>query len=644
MKKILLALWLCLALAPLAAQDVDSLYHVYLQSGKNKLDAINELNRVLAELGSGKGKQYTTEDNIVEAESYMLANVALYYSRHDQYARSINFYEQSIKLSRDIHDQLRVCRRLQNLYSSYVMTGNFDKALACLEESLQIAYALNDEDLIGYNLLAMGDLFIRNKQHDVAEDYLRKSIEIEKKRGDSERIIAALEKLCDIYMHQDRLDRVKEIGVEIDGLEKEGLNPMSLFTVFLIQAHVNNASHHMGKALAYLDSCLAISEALQMDDYTLGALAVKSDIYKKTNQLQKANETLLLRKTLCENSGRSTVLQEIYRDLYDINKNVNPALAMSYLELYIVLNDSLNSEELETRLANFHIQYETQEKEFQIERQQVVISRQNVQRIAYVAGLALAFIIIILSLNIVRLQKKRNNDLADMNATKDKFFTIISHDLKNPAFAIHQALQGLIDNVDVLDEALLKQYYTELLKSSDAQIELLFNLLNWAQVETGRMPFRPAVFDLKTIVRAEIDLLQVPLTNKDIHLVCNLPDDAQVVYGDKNMIGTVVRNLLTNAVKFTHTGGEIDLNVTAQKDSYLISITDDGVGMSAEKIDNLFKIDKQASTTGTQGESGNGLGLIVCKELVEKNGGVISVESEEGNGTTFCFTVPVAHK
>jgi signal transduction histidine kinase len=193
-----------------------------------------------------------------------------------------------------------------------------------------------------------------------------------------------------------------------------------------------------------------------------------------------------------------------------------------------------------------------------------------------------------------------------------------------------------------LDKATLSSYYSELLKSADSQVELLYNLLGWAQLETGRMSVHPDVFDLKLVINAETKLMQLPLANKNILLSCSFPENT-LAFADKTMIGTVVRNLLSNAIKFTHVDGEIELAVTEQKDIFVVSIKDNGIGMTPETRNKLFRIDSQHSTSGTAGESGSGLGLIVCKELVEKNGGTLTVESEEGKGTTFRFTVKEAN-
>ena len=221
-----------------------------------------------------------------------------------------------------------------------------------------------------------------------------------------------------------------------------------------------------------------------------------------------------------------------------------------------------------------------------------------------------------------------------MNATKDKFFNIISHDLKNPAIAQRNALQLLLSNSENWNTELLTKYYSELLKSADSQVALLYNLLNWAQVQTGRMPYLPAPFDLIDALQTDIVIIQNMAEQKGITFNIDIPQKA-IVTGDDNMLTIVIRNLLTNAVKFTNAGGSVSLNISQN----CISISDTGIGMTEEQQQNLFHIDKKRSRLGTSGEQGSGLGLIVCKELVEKHGSTLHIESVEGKGSKFWFEI-----
>jgi signal transduction histidine kinase len=241
--------------------------------------------------------------------------------------------------------------------------------------------------------------------------------------------------------------------------------------------------------------------------------------------------------------------------------------------------------------------------------------------------------------------------LAEINLTKDKFFNIISHDLKNPAIAQRDSLKMLINNIASLDGEQIAEYLNEILSSAEGEVELLYNLLNWAQVQTGRMAFVPTTLNLAVCLRSEILLIQEMAKNKEIIFTSQMPDEA-LVTADRNMIATVVRNLLTNAVKFTEKGGTVILDIaplgmdaTSNVHTYSISVTDTGIGMNETQIRNLFHFGRDAmncvSTRGTANESGSGLGLIVCKEMLEKHGSALHIESEEGKGSKFWFELRI---
>jgi len=204
----------------------------------------------------------------------------------------------------------------------------------------------------------------------------------------------------------------------------------------------------------------------------------------------------------------------------------------------------------------------------------------------------------------------------------------------------------------------LNNYYCELLKSSENQIELIYDLLDWAQVQTGRITFTPAPFFLPNLA-SDMALVRKMAQNKGVNFTISIPEDAIVTF-DRNVLVTVVRNLLTNAVKFTAAGGTVSLEVKeikgikeikgcadkeikgyADKEikQYIISINDDGVGMTPEQLRNLFRIDSAHSQRGTADEQGSGLGLIICKEFLEKHGSTLHIESEPGKGSRFWFEI-----
>lgn len=235
--------------------------------------------------------------------------------------------------------------------------------------------------------------------------------------------------------------------------------------------------------------------------------------------------------------------------------------------------------------------------------------------------------------------EKQRKELEVLNSTKDKFFAIIAHDLRNPFSTVLGLSELLAREFENFDADRLKEFINQIYKYSNNTFNLLENLLQWSMVQTGRMPLRPKVVNVCDIVNENIELLRGNAGNKSIDL--KGPSQGEwFSYVDVNMVTTVVRNLISNAIKFTEQGGVVEVFVEQDVRFVKISVSDTGVGISASDLNKLFKLDSNPTTIGTGQEKGTGLGLILCKEFVERNGGKIWVESILGKGTTFIFTIP----
>ena len=237
--------------------------------------------------------------------------------------------------------------------------------------------------------------------------------------------------------------------------------------------------------------------------------------------------------------------------------------------------------------------------------------------------------------------KKQNEELMRLNAAKDKFFSIIAHDLKSPFNAITGFSDLLLERIEKNDFEAIKKYTQIINQSSKKALDLLLNLMEWSQIQTGRMKYNPEHFEINTIAEEAIGLLGGNAMQKTI-LISNNINQATKVYADKTMISIVLRNLISNAIKYTRPAGSITLTAEHKQDEVIVSVRDNGVGMTKEESETLFKIDGVHSTLGTQQEKGTGLGLILCKEFLEKNKGKIWIESAVNVGTTFYFSLPMS--
>ena len=235
----------------------------------------------------------------------------------------------------------------------------------------------------------------------------------------------------------------------------------------------------------------------------------------------------------------------------------------------------------------------------------------------------------------------RSEVLKQLNATKDKFFSIIAHDLKNPFITILGFTDLLLSDYFELSDEEKIHYITEMKKSTEVSHNLLQNLLLWSRSQTERIEFNPQKLELLQIVGENILLLKATAEKKQIKILREIPPELYV-NADEEMLNTVLRNLLTNAIKFSYKGGAISVNAFAKDNFVEVSVVDSGVGIDQYTIENLFRLDAARSTIGTDNEAGTGLGLILCKEFVEKHGGKIWVESEPGKGSLFKFTLSIS--
>ncbi|MCF8264687.1 MAG: PAS domain-containing sensor histidine kinase [Melioribacteraceae bacterium] len=231
-------------------------------------------------------------------------------------------------------------------------------------------------------------------------------------------------------------------------------------------------------------------------------------------------------------------------------------------------------------------------------------------------------------------------ELKKLNDSKDKFFSIIAHDLKNPFGTVLGYSEIIAEDCLKLERSELQEFSISLNQQAKAVFSLLENLLNWSRLQTGRMPYEPEELDFEEVAKTTLELYAETAESKNINLSL-IDGTSKKVWADKNMLQTTIRNLVSNAIKFTPDYGTIELSSEESDGKIKIAVRDSGLGISEEDSKKLFRIDINHTTIGTGEEKGTGLGLILCKELVEKNGGEISVNSKLGEGTTFFFTIPL---
>jgi signal transduction histidine kinase/CheY-like chemotaxis protein len=230
--------------------------------------------------------------------------------------------------------------------------------------------------------------------------------------------------------------------------------------------------------------------------------------------------------------------------------------------------------------------------------------------------------------------------LMELNATKDKFFNIVAHDLKNPFTSLLGATELLFNNIENMDRTKIRKLAQILNDSAKSGYSILLNLLDWSRSQTGTIRINLQKLNIGKVIDENIADVHLNSIDKEISISAEIPEDIQVI-ADRNMINTVVRNLISNALKFTHRGGKVVISCRLEGNEVYVSVKDNGIGISKENITKLFRIDSKFSKPGTDKETGTGLGLKLSREFVEKLGGRIWVESTENVGSEFIFTIPL---
>lgn len=236
--------------------------------------------------------------------------------------------------------------------------------------------------------------------------------------------------------------------------------------------------------------------------------------------------------------------------------------------------------------------------------------------------------------------EKANEQLQELIATKNKFFSIIAHDLSSPFTGLIGVSEFLSENYESMDKEEIKTMVTILKDSSQNAYYLLQNLLNWSRSQTGSLKICPGKIDLRQLVDEEIHIAFQASTNKEIQIVSKVNDNF-IIYTDRNILNTILRNLINNAIKFTPRKGLVLINSSQDGHNYLISVKDTGIGISKENLKNIFNLETASSRLGTESEKGTGLGLKLCKEFVEKLNGKIWADSSVLTGSEFIVSIPV---
>jgi signal transduction histidine kinase len=526
--------------------------------------------------------------------------------------------------------------------SALRLKGDLSQALESYLESIKYAQELNDNASIGDAYVAIGDIYSVNSNHQNSITYYNQAIEILREEEDSLALATALLNAGDEYFNANKLDEAlvyfQESGEIFQRINYEPGLAYNLGNVGLVYASQGNHA----QAEENIVSAIQVLESLG-NYYPISVyLTYMADIY-----MEKGDEIAALNYVFrsLEIADRNNLKEQIsdanlkLSEIYDALGNFEESLR--YYQDHVVYRDSVNNIQSVQEIANLRTEFEVSQKQIEVDLLNQQKRNQQIVAISLAVIVALFGVLLVTVYRNSQRKIRLNRELEALNATKDKFFSIISHDLRGPVSAFSGISRIIKMYLKRKDYGELEEMTDQIDHSAKSLSDLLDNLLSWAVQQQGEFPYNPEELELENLTETIKEIFTSSAAEKNIEIKFDLEGPIHL-WADRNSTLTILRNLVGNALKFTPDGGTVTVKGTVEENMACITISDTGVGMSEEAIQNLFQVSAKKSTYGTSGEKGLGLGLQLVNEFASLNKGTIAVESEEGKGTTFIVKLPLA--
>ena len=577
------------------------------------------------------------------------------------FTEAIKFYEKAIPLYRQFNDTTKMATCYCYIGISNFNLSNFKDAIAGYIEGLKLCK--NNPDYSAELLGNIGLVHDEMKNYNQAIGYYRQALGINQSIRDTGSMAIDYDYLGISYAALKMSDSsLVNYHRALYLFKKTGKKDRYAVSLSNIAWVLPNYPDSLNKSINYFNMAWKKFQELGWNHYEAeiqqgiayvlskqGKIEESISAYHKSLQLAiQFKRELYLKKQIYEG------LSEVYQKKGDYRQAFDNHI------LYSQCSDSIIGKQKIDQIARLEKQYETEKKENEILQLQAKQELTNIQLRKneqlklldfVVALLLLLFVFFILKkyfdkIRLNQLLEVKNQQIEQsekelilLNAAKNKFFSIIAHDLKNPFHTVMGYSYLLSKDYDRFSEKERRKFAVDIYQSTNNIFRLLENLLEWSKSQTGRLTFAPVETEFYRILENSTSVLRPLADQKKIELTFNCSDDLKV-YADPLMIETVLRNLINNAIKFTPKNGLIEIGVQQIDDKVRINISDNGVGISEVDVENLFHIDSKVKRKGTNNEDGSGLGLILCKEFVNKNNGRLWVESTIGKGSSFNFTIP----
>ena len=567
------------------------------------------------------------------------------------YAKKALYYAQKTKNEKQIGDTYG------NLGTAYEIKSDYAHSLKNLYKALAIYESLNDIKSLTTVYNNIGLIYIDLKNYKQGLVFYNKALDLSYKFKKERNISLLLNNIGDVYLQQKEYSKALNnfykaliINKKLDDTEGIGLNLSNIGICYINLKNYEKGIEILKKSIAtYNDDTNFYNNYNTLDLGRAYYLMSLDDRYKKDQKILIDKSISLLKKTL-QIFERYKSLKDIQETYFYLSKayklNDNYELALYSFEKYSRIKDSIFSKESEKKLSNLEFQREIDLRDKQIEIQTLRIntdSRKVYFLITIVTAVAALLGLFLFLYNSKRknnlLLKEKNILISNINSQKDKFYSIIAHDLRGPFNGFLGLTELMAEDIDTMSNEEIKFAAVNMRSSAKNLFALLENLLEWSRMEQDLIPFVPKEYALKSILLDSIITLQDIADKKGISITTAI-SNSKTIFVDKNMFQAIIRNIVMNAIKFTQKKGSIYIQEIEDVDNIIITVRDTGIGMNPKMIEDLFKLDANNNRAGTDDEPSTGLGLILCKEFIEKHKGRMWVESEEGKGSLFYIKFP----
>ncbi len=600
------------------------------------------------------------DDNKLLGNIYHLMGTAnnVYYGNIE---KTFEYYNQSIHHSMLAENPRALGAVYSSLSNIFRGNGSYEKALEYIYRANEYYHRAGYKEGEAWINYLTGILYNSVGLYEESLQSLQRSLEqytaIAEENGNMNGIAICLDQLASVNRKLGNLELARDYSHRALDLHLQGDSKFGISTSLKYLADIEFTAGNHKTALSYLDSSLSIKKASNDLMGFASVYELYGRVFSRAGQYRRAIDSLQLgmQHALQHDQLRHLMdinghLSKIYYELNDFDK------AYYYQSEQTKTADSLYNTKVTRNMLQLETLYETEKRKARIHKleqdkriTELLLAREKQFRYYLIGILGLSLIIIILFAFLYRIKIRTNQTLKESkrivdetNATKDKFFSIIAHDLRSPFNSILGLTGILKDKIDDLDNKEMKKITGALYDSSRKSYELLNNLLEWSSTQSGRISFSPENIQFDNILQDVLGLLSNNAEQKNINIIN--ASGSLTVFADRNMLHTVLRNLISNAIKYSYPGGNIRIGSEKKENEVILSVSDSGIGIPESQKKRLFHITDGYTINGTSGEKGSGLGLIICKEFVEKHGGRIWVESESGKGTTFYFTLPAEKK